>query len=947
MKRNLFAILLAVTLVVAVVIVAAPASRAESNIIVAEEGKTYEITENGKTLNLNGQKDVKVNIGEGFELSVIDTANGELDGSTAGTLTKTGLGTIAPVAFDGNYRYLAVEENGTYSFHPFNLTISAIGINTIGEDICVRVTFVANNIVRDKMLGDYGIEILTGDNADEIPANEYYSFEGKNFLHAYYDLDGSLASDEKLDTTKQVRAYMVVGGQKVVSNYAPEITPRQVLKDLNNSDTVAKATENQKNAINTLAGNSHLADLFTSFTNQGCGHSAMTDATCVKASTCKNCDTYTVGTVDLLHGHNITDDDRFCHDCNGIEGDNSNNAMTQVALPGTSASWEISGQMVRPTNDIDGWNFGFDITSGGRALTFSAVNQGMVFEPANDHSRYPFHAFSLSQYNLNTAGVSQFVGNSTKGVMYFRAMIVEDVFYTWFWFDDPNGTPVLSWVIPLAETLTGNFNHATSTWSGYVDKSQPTARPFTGFAPGSEYSVGIHINKTSGSGSFTNLDIKTGEEVDTTKIPEYTASIVTGTADANGDVSILNNAVTSIKFGGNSTSWEVSGAIERNGTTELCPGFNIRAGGKSLRISATTRGPVFENHSGHGRYVYHAIIPNGSTTQYVKSTLNQHKFTSSMEESKMYFKAVILNDVFYVWFWFEGEDPVLAWEIPLAKSIEFVPGATGASAVWENPFTGFEAGSSYTFELFNNSADGSTGTFSDITVKTGLKAPQYVATSTNGVNIAEDGTVNSIKTTDGTIALAGNSNVWEMSGTMNRYTDDTQAWTFGFIIQSGSQSLNIAAATRGCMFIANEPNHSYYGWHAIANDINLKSQYNFNTDVEQFLNDGNFSTVKFTEKNKMHFKAIIVDNVFYVWYWFEGENPTLSWKIPLTETLTKYGSYGDWTNPFTGFTGDGNYSVSMYIRNSTSIGGIADLNVKTGDYADTSWVDALNATPAA
>lgn len=97
----------------------------------------------------------------------------------------------------------------------------------------------------------------------------------------------------------------------------------------------------------------------------------------------------------------------------------------------------------------------------------------------------------------------------------------------------------------------------------------------------------------------------------------------------------------------------------------------------------------------------------------------------------------------------------------------------------------------------------------------------------------------------------------------------------------------------------------------------------------------------------MHFKAIIVDNVFYVWYWFEGENPTLSWKIPLTEPLTKYGSYGDWTNPFTGFTGDGNYSVSMYIRNSTSIGGIADLTVKTGDYADTSWVDALNATPAA
>ena len=285
MKRNAFAILLAVMLVVALVFVVAPSAQAET-IITAEAGKTYNIIENGKTLDLNGQQNVTVNIVDGITLSVVDSGNTDMDGSTAGSLVKTGEGTIAPVAFDGNSRYLTIEENGTYSFHPFYLSITAIGLNTVSKDVCLRVSFGASEVVKAKIT-DYGVVRITGEKLTASAA-EKYPFGSKNGVHAYYDLKGSLDSGN-LDASHQFRAYMVVNGVEVLSNFAPTISPREVLKAMNNAATVEKATETQKAAIAEMATNAHLADLFTSFTGAECTHSAMTES---KTAVCKNCDSY-------------------------------------------------------------------------------------------------------------------------------------------------------------------------------------------------------------------------------------------------------------------------------------------------------------------------------------------------------------------------------------------------------------------------------------------------------------------------------------------------------------------------------------------------------------------------------------------------------------------------------------------------------------------------------
>ncbi|MBE6925968.1 MAG: hypothetical protein E7461_03900 [Ruminococcaceae bacterium] len=388
--------------------------------------------------------------------------------------------------------------------------------------------------------------------------------------------------------------------------------------------------------------------------------------------------------------------------------------LNRVTMNGASKTWEVSGTAERLTDDLKAEDFciGFMIESNGKTLRMSATREGLVFEAHDGHGRYAYHAFGISHYNLNTkTGAFAFGEKRTQSKMHFKVQIIDDVFYAYYWFDGEE--PTLCWYVPLTETLTGVDGGAA--W---------TDNPFTGFAPDSEYKLHLFNNTTATPGQFTNLVVKNGDSVDKTQAPKYAALIGVGTKDANGDISILANKGTSIKFAGNSATWEVSGAVERNGTDALCMGFNLRAGGKSLRISATTRGPVFEAHSGHGRYAYHAIIGNGTTTQYVKSTINLDKFAAAKSESKMYYKAVIANDMLYVWFWFEGEEPVLAWEIPLTETLT---GTSGGPAWTDNPFTGFAAGSTYTLELFNNNS-ASTGKFSGITVKTGADVDTSIIT---------------------------------------------------------------------------------------------------------------------------------------------------------------------------------------------------------------------------
>ena len=278
MKRNLFAVLLAAILVTALVFITAPDAKAAT--ITAVAGETYKITENGTILDLNGQQNVTVHIASGITLSVIDSANTKKDGSTAGTLTKTGDGIIAPTAQDSvsKMRYVAIEEKGIYSFHPFNLTFSKLGINTLANNtstpddstdttvaICLRGTFFTNDkVLKSGIITDYGIcPVVNGipDTNNLGSAFKKYPFGDKNVLDAYFDLNGSLDVDN-IDNTSYYCTYMVINGKMVYSSALVKITPREVLKQLNREN--AQPNTAQKDRLEKLfETNNRVANILT------------------------------------------------------------------------------------------------------------------------------------------------------------------------------------------------------------------------------------------------------------------------------------------------------------------------------------------------------------------------------------------------------------------------------------------------------------------------------------------------------------------------------------------------------------------------------------------------------------------------------------------------------------------------------------------------------------
>jgi hypothetical protein len=187
---------------------------------------------------LNGQN-ASVNVsGDYTMLSVVDTGfmnkGFDLTGKNAGKLMldAESAGKIKDYVQYGDYKYLKVQnDDGTYSFHPFNLAITRIGLNTTDghESICLEVQFIGNDIVKDKFLrveNNYGIKkVSTG---VYIPAKNTYGFGEVNGVKAYFDLKDSLTDITKFTSALQLQAYMKIDGVEILSNYVAEITPSDV-----------------------------------------------------------------------------------------------------------------------------------------------------------------------------------------------------------------------------------------------------------------------------------------------------------------------------------------------------------------------------------------------------------------------------------------------------------------------------------------------------------------------------------------------------------------------------------------------------------------------------------------------------------------------------------------------------------------------------------------------
>ena len=242
MKKNLFTLFLAVVMIAAVVFVAAPTAQA-AEVHTAEADNAVLDVAAGDTVNLSGKKNVTINVTGDGAIYLVDTANLEdLTGAASGSATVNGA--VAEYVQHDGFKYLAIKaEDGTYSAHPFNLTVDKYGVNTAYSAVSVRVTVIADNTVAALIdAGEFGMHRTA---STEGAIKEYFphwkTFAGDdgeiatNGLRAYYYLDGSFASDVlKDETIATVGAYIKLDGYETIeSNQTQTINPLNILNTLN------------------------------------------------------------------------------------------------------------------------------------------------------------------------------------------------------------------------------------------------------------------------------------------------------------------------------------------------------------------------------------------------------------------------------------------------------------------------------------------------------------------------------------------------------------------------------------------------------------------------------------------------------------------------------------------------------------------------------------------
>lgn len=264
MKKSLFAMLLAVIMVAAVIFIAAPATKAETEADITLSADTTQtlVIDSDKVLNLNGFN-ATVSVNKGVTLTIVDTkfmeGDWNLKGTSAGILTvaEGSEGTIKAWAQFGDYKYLAVKNGNTYSAHPFNIMLTNVGVNTHSSKITVGITVVADDVVAALIdSGEFGLHNITLDGQpnhaeyeNRYAKHPFAKFDGKNGLQVYFDLNNSLSKDVLTENrSNEFGAYIKVNAgydEEVIveSKSTTKIAPKAVLDSIANKYSTLSPTD--------------------------------------------------------------------------------------------------------------------------------------------------------------------------------------------------------------------------------------------------------------------------------------------------------------------------------------------------------------------------------------------------------------------------------------------------------------------------------------------------------------------------------------------------------------------------------------------------------------------------------------------------------------------------------------------------------------------------------
>ena len=219
-----------------------------------------------------------------------------------------------------------------------------------------------------------------------------------------------------------------------------------------------------------------------------------------------------------------------------------------------------------------------------------------------------------------------------------------------------------------------------------------------------------------GTVKFTDLQYLSGEEVASSEAKEWGYYSDAPNADsysfADGSFALTNQwSSKSMPLQGQSKTWQIEGTMERTNDAEIGMGFGIKAGDKFLKLLG------YVNTAGNG--IMAAGAENeGWLNEWIPETRRKYVlngkadgfFAQPRTRDTAAFRAVIYEDVLYVWF--DGE---LCWRVPLT----------------DNDFCKFEAGSDYELSLWIQGNWGGLGKMTGLQVKMGYQVTGQTAFATD------------------------------------------------------------------------------------------------------------------------------------------------------------------------------------------------------------------------
>lgn len=190
-------------------------------------------------LDLNGNSLTNVTIPEGVTVTGMDSTTNLYDGSKCGTISGTISGTVAPTYThnDGTNirRYLAIENDGSYSFHRYYMAVTSVAVNPTSTAFTYEVAFLGDAAIA-QAVADGKVEFGMAFKADSEGADWLYSEMDKTFAGGPY-------AEENLD--HNTYRYGIANVLKVDADNATRATMEVMAKAYVkvNDDVVGESTE--------------------------------------------------------------------------------------------------------------------------------------------------------------------------------------------------------------------------------------------------------------------------------------------------------------------------------------------------------------------------------------------------------------------------------------------------------------------------------------------------------------------------------------------------------------------------------------------------------------------------------------------------------------------------------------------------------------------------------